>query len=136
MARCPDKCSLRSNGATPLPTRDDAPAHALNHFQPRTHAMNLNLALTVLLPALVGGTLAVVTATDLAVIHDEAKGKAAAVQAQHDAQTLEAARILFELNTGRAPADEQELVARGYLKESWLTRERVDTTPLTLPAAE
>lgn len=98
--------------------------------------MNLNLALTLLLPALVGGTLVAVTAVDLAQIHDEARGKAAIVQAQHDAQTLEAARILFELNTGRAPADEQELVARGYLKESWLTRERVDTTPLTLPASE
>jgi hypothetical protein len=87
--------------------------------------MTPSTALSVLLPALVAGALAVVTADELSAIHAGAAKTVAEVQARNDAQTLEAARVLYEMSGGPAEASAEELVAHGYLKPSWLTRERV-----------
>lgn len=63
--------------------------------------------------------------------------KSAHVQEMNDAQTLEAALIAYWLKDGGpANASKQELIDRGYLKDTWLVREKVDTTPIELPVAE
>lgn len=86
--------------------------------------MSLNHPLTLLLAAL-GTTTAALTAAELSAVYNTAADKAADVQAQNDAQTVEAARIWYQLQGGPADASEQELVDKGFLKPEFLTRERV-----------
>lgn len=93
--------------------------------------MNFSSSLALLMSALVGGTAVVLTADDLYGIHERATAKAAEVQARNDAQMLEAARIWYQVEGGPADATPEQLVAAGYLKPEFLTRERV--TPGTLP---
>ncbi len=95
--------------------------------------MTLQLALTILIPAAIGTGVLAITVADLVAVHEKASGRAAEVQAMNDAQMLEAARLMHEMQTGKRNATEEELVAAGLLKPSWLTRERVDTTPIELP---
>lgn len=57
------------------------------------------------------------------------------MQERNDAQTVEAARIWYQLQGGPADASEQELVDKGYLKPEFLTRERV-TLDTPLPTSE
>lgn len=97
--------------------------------------MNFNLALSLLVPALVGGTVVALSAEDLTSIHNHAMEKAAEVQARNDAQTLEAARLMLELGGGKPNASAEELVAAGLLKESFLSRERV-TPQSPVPTSE
>lgn len=95
----------------------------------------MNQALTLLLASLAvsGGVL--ITGAELAGIYNEATVKAARVQAQHDAQTLEAAQMMYQLaNGGNGRATPEQLVAAGYLKPEFLTREKVDTAPLAVSA--
>ena len=81
--------------------------------------------------ALTGGVL--ITSAELAGIYNEATAKAAQVQAQHDAQTLEAARLLYQLaKGGDGRATPEQLVEAGYLKPGFLTRPQVDTAPLAV----
>lgn len=87
--------------------------------------MTPNLALSVLCTALVGGAVTVLTVDDLSAIHAGAAKKAAEVQAVNDAQTLEAAQVLYELNGGPAHASAEELVTKGYLKPAFLARQKV-----------
>ena len=87
--------------------------------------MTSNLALSLLVSALVGGGIAMVSVDDLSAINASAKGKLAAVQEMNDAQVFEAAQVMYELDGGVAKASAEELVAHGYLKPSYLTRERV-----------
>lgn len=87
--------------------------------------MNLNTAIALLLPAVVGTTTVALTAEDLAAVYAEGTAKAAWVQEQNDKQLLEAARLMYEMDTGKRGATEQELVAAGYLKPEFLTREAV-----------
>jgi len=96
--------------------------------------MNLNTTLALLAPALVGGVITVVTVEDLGKVHEQASRRAAKVQELNESQLLLAARLRYQLDGGPADATEAELVARGYLAAEWLTRERVSTEPLTLPA--
>ena len=92
--------------------------------------MSLNSSLTLLLASL-GTATAALTAVELSEVYTEAAAKAAQVQTKNDAQTLEAARIWYQLQGGPANASEQELVDKGYLKPEFLTRERVmHGTPL------
>lgn len=93
--------------------------------------MNLSTSIALLLPALVGGTAVVLTADDLYGIYERANAKAAEVQTRNDAQLLEAAQLMYEASTGKRNASVEELVAAGYLKPEFLTRERVSAgTPL------
>lgn len=93
--------------------------------------MNLSSSLALLLPALVGGTAVVLTADDLYGIYARATAKAAEVQTRNDAQTIEAAQLMYEASTGKHNASAEELVAAGYLKPEFLTRESVKpATPL------
>ena len=92
--------------------------------------MSLNSSLTLLLASLGTATVAI-TAAELSEVYTEASTKAAQVQARNDAQTLEAARIWYQMQGGPANASEQELVDKGFLKPEFLTRERVKpATPL------
>lgn len=92
--------------------------------------MSLNSSLTLLLASL-GTATAAITAVELSDVYTEATAKAAQVQERNDVQTLEAARIWYQLQGGPADASEQELVDKGYLKPEFLTRERVEpATPL------
>lgn len=96
--------------------------------------MSLNSSLTLLLASL-GTATAAITAVELSEVYTEAAAKSAQVQERNDAQTLEAARIWYQLQGGPADASEQELVDRGYLKPEFLTRERVEpaSRPPTSP---
>ena len=91
-----------------------------------TPALQLLLAATA-----VSGWL-LVTDVQLAGIYNTAIEKAAAVQEQHDAQTVEAAQLMYQLSNGVVGATPEQLVAAGYLKPEFLTREKVDRTPLVV----
>lgn len=92
--------------------------------------MSLNSSLTLLLASL-GTATAAITAVELSEVYTEAAAKAAQVQERNDVQTLEAARIWYQLQGGPADASEQELVDKGFLRPEFLTRERVEpATPL------
>lgn len=82
--------------------------------------------------AVSGGVL--LTSAQLAGIYNEATAKAAKVQAQHDAQLVEAAQLMYQSANGGQVATVEQLVEAGYLKSEFLTREKVDTAPLAVPA--
>lgn len=92
----------------------------------------MNQALTLLLASLAvsGGVL--ITGAELAGIYNEATVKAARVQAQHDAQLVEAAQLMYQAANGGKVASLAQLVEAGYLKPEFLTREKVDTAPLAV----
>lgn len=94
--------------------------------------MNQALALLLASLAMSGGVL--ITGAELAGIYNEATAKAARVQAQHDAQLVEAAQLMYQAANGGKVATVEQLVAAGYLKPEFLTREKVDTAPLAVPA--
>lgn len=91
--------------------------------------MNLSSSLALALSAVVGGSVVVLTADDLHQVYVDANNMAASVQEKNDAQLLEAARLMHEMQTGRQNASVEELVAAGYLKPEFLKREKVQKQP-------
>lgn len=88
--------------------------------------MNMNVAIALLLTALTGAGTVALTADQLWNIHASASQTLQRVQATNDAQLLEAATVLYQLQTGQSDTPSVErLVELGYLKPEFLSRERV-----------
>jgi hypothetical protein len=85
--------------------------------------MTPTAAISLLTSALVGGALVVVSIDDLSAIHAGAVRKTEELHAANRAQVLEAAQVMYELSGGPAHACPEELVAQGYLKPAFLTRQ-------------
>lgn len=88
--------------------------------------MNLTTTISVLLAGLSSTAGVALTADYLWQAHEAAVASAARIQAQQDAQLLEAAVVMYQaqFGTSATPSVEQ-LVEAGYLKPEFLTRERV-----------
>lgn len=88
--------------------------------------MNLTASISLLLAALTGTGALLLTADDLWSTYDSAAHAAARVQAQNDAQLVEAATFLYQIDYPAAPRPTlQQLVDGGYLKPAFIDRERV-----------
>lgn len=88
--------------------------------------MNLSLAVPLLFAAAAATTGAMLlTEDDLTSINYLALDKAADIQNINDKQTIEAAQIGYFMSSGIWTDSEDELVKAGYLKESFLSREKV-----------
>lgn len=88
--------------------------------------MNFSLAVPLLFAAAAATTgVMLLTEDDLTSINYLALDKAADIQNINDKQTVEAAQIGYFMNSGVWTDSEEELVKAGYLKESFLSREKV-----------
>lgn len=62
--------------------------------------MNLNAAITLLLPTIIGASAVAISVADMLSTHQAASAKAAQVQNINDQQLLEAARLVYWLQDG------------------------------------